>query len=274
MATALLAGGYNRRDSDPYAMAAMMNGGMGNQWNNPFIYLVWMMFAQRMWGNGWNDAYNNPNTAQNLEIQNQLDSLRSQMQDNQNTNAIMDAIKGNSCDLKSLAAQWNCDFNTLNSAICDVRKGISKLGGEIGFSAERVINAVTLGNCNIIQQLKDCCCATQKMILEQGYQNQLAIERQTNTLERGQDFINRSIERGFSAAEYNSQRQTSEIIQAGNANTQRIVDLLNNHWKEEQANEIQDLKFQLSQERQNRLLLSRLGGNCGDNNCGGCGSCF
>jgi hypothetical protein len=44
---------------------------------------------------------------------------------------------------------------------------------------------------------------------------------------------------------------------------------LNNHWKDEQALQIQDLKFQLSQERQNRLLLSRLGG-CGcDNGCGG-----
>ena len=37
--------------SDPMAMAAMMNGGLNNQWNNPFIYLVWMMFARRMWGN-------------------------------------------------------------------------------------------------------------------------------------------------------------------------------------------------------------------------------
>lgn len=270
----LLAASLMNRNNDPMAMAAMMNGGMGNQWNNPFIYLVWMMFAQRMWGNGRNEGYANPNTAQNLEIQNQLDSLRSQMQDNQNTNALMDAIKGVGCDINQLAAQLNCDFNTLNSAICDVRMGISKLSGEIGFSAERVINAVTLGNCNIIQQLKDCCCATQKAILEQGYKNQLAIERQTNQLQTGMDFINRSIERGFAASDYATKNQTCEIIQAGNANTQRIVDLLNGHWKEEQANEIQDLKFQLSQERQNRLLLSRLGGNDCNGGCGGCGSCF
>lgn len=110
---------------------------------------------------------NNSNTAQNIEIQSQLDSLRSQMQYNQNTNALMDAIKGVGCDINQLATQLNCDFNTLNASICDVRMGISKLSGEIGFSAERVINAVTLGNCNLIQQLKDCCCTTQKMILEQ-----------------------------------------------------------------------------------------------------------
>ena len=46
----------NNRQSDPMAMAAMMNGGMGGQWNNPFIYLVWMMFAQRMWGDGYGNG--------------------------------------------------------------------------------------------------------------------------------------------------------------------------------------------------------------------------
>lgn len=58
-------------------MAAMMNGGIGNQWNNPFIYLVWMMFARRMWGND-----NNERNAQGIEIQSQLEAMRSQMQDN------------------------------------------------------------------------------------------------------------------------------------------------------------------------------------------------
>lgn len=73
------------------AMAAMMNGGMGNQWNNPFTYLVWMMFAQRMWGNDWGNGQN----AQNVELQNQIQSLHSQIADNQNSNMIMDAINGN-----------------------------------------------------------------------------------------------------------------------------------------------------------------------------------
>lgn len=63
-----------------------------------------------------------------------------------------------------------------------------------------------------------------------------------------------------------------DIINNANANTQRIIDTLNNHWKDEQALQIQDLKFQLSQERQNNLLLNRLGGNgCGCGNSCGCG---
>lgn len=51
------------------------------------------------------------------------------------------------------------------------------------------------------------------------------------------------------------------------------------YWKDEQALKIQDLKFQLSQERQNNLINERFNrlGNCGcgwNNNCGcgnGCG---
>ena len=57
------------------------------------------------------------------------------------------------------------------------------------------------------------------------------------------------------------------------------IETLNNHWKDEQALKIQDLKFELSQERQNNLINERFNrlGNCGcgwNNSCGcgnGCG---
>lgn len=235
------------RHDDPYVMASMMNG--NNNWNNPFIYLVWMMMAQRM-------GYGNELNGQS----GQIEALRTQMQDNQNSNMLMDAVKGNACDIKALATQMNCDFNTLNAAICDVRTGISKLSGEIGFSAERVINAVNLGNCNIIQRLENCCCATQKEILAQS-----------NILQRGQDTINTGIERGFSATAFQAQQDKCEILRAGELNTQRIIDTLNTHWKDEQAREIQDLKAELSQYKQTDAIIARLrNDNCGcGNGCNG-----
>ena len=149
-----LLGAMANRNNDPLSMAALLRKDDDSQWDNPFIYLVWMMFAQRMWGNDWNNGQN----AQNVELQNQIQSLRSQIADNQNSNMIMDAIKGNGCAIQQLAANMNCDFNALNSAICDVRQGISTLSGQVGFSAERVINAINLGDMNLVQQLKDCCC--------------------------------------------------------------------------------------------------------------------
>lgn len=260
--TALLAALMNR-ESPAEAMALMNGNGM---WNNPFVYLVWMMFAGRFFnGNGWGDG---SGSAQGIEMQNQLQAIRSQMQDNQNSNLLMDAIKGNANAIAMLASNLNCDFNALNSAICDVRAAVDKVSGAIGYNAERVINAVNMGDCNVIQAIKDCCCSTQKAILEQGYQNQLANCNQTNTIMTGINGVNTGIERGFSTVAYETQKQTCDIINAGNANTQRIIDVLNNHWNQEQALALQDSKFRISQMEQNQYLLSQLKGNCGCNTCG------
>lgn len=73
-----------------------------------------------------------------------------------------------------------------------------------------------------------------------------------------------------------TQAQLNAIRTQLQDNTQRIIDTLNNHWKDEQALKIQDLKFELSQERQNNLInerFNRLGNcGCGGNSCGcGCG---
>lgn len=200
-------------------MAAMMNGGMGNQWNNPFIYLVWMMFARRMWGNDDNER-----NAQGIEIQSQLEAMRSQMQDNQNSTLLMDAIKGNSTALNQLAGNLNCNFNTLNNAICDVRNGISNLSGQIGFNAERVINAVNMGDCNVIQALKDCCCQTQQNLLRFQDGVQLQMCQQTGTLNNAINTIGIGVERGFAASAYATQAQTCDINNNIKDQTQALKD--------------------------------------------------
>lgn len=282
LAAAIMSG--NNRKDDWGPMAAMMNQ---NQWmNNPFAYIMFLALFRNGFG-GWGDNnYSGHNCAvQGVETQAQLNAIRTQLQDNQNTDCIKSAIQGNAFAISQLAQNLNIDFNTLQKCCCDVQAAIQQVAGQVGFSAERVINAVNMGDCNVIQAIKDCCCTTQKAILEQGYQNQLANCQQTNTIMTGINGVNTGVERGFanlgniinqgfSQVGFQAQQDKCDLINAGNANTQRIVDLLNGHWKEEQANQIQDLKFQLSQERQNRLLLSKLGGNDCNGNCGGCGSCF
>lgn len=69
------------------ALLASVMGKNNNQWmNNPFIYLVFLMMFGRngLWGN-------NANGVQNAEIQGQLNAIRNQMSDNQNSNLLMDA---------------------------------------------------------------------------------------------------------------------------------------------------------------------------------------
>lgn len=247
LAIAAMAG---RNNEDPLAMVSMMNN---NQWmNNPFIYLVFLM----MFGNG--GFWGNHNGLQGAEIQGQLDSLRNQMADNQNSNLIMGAIQGNNCDLKSLASNLNCDFNQLQNSVCAVRSAIDQVGGKIGYSAERVINAANLGDMNIIQQLKDCCCQTQQNIIKMGYEQQLATCNQTNTLQNAIQYVATGVERGFAASSFQNAQDKCDIIRSGQDNTQRIIDTLNNHWQCDLQQRYNDARLELSQQKQNATLIAAL----------------
>lgn len=238
--------------SNDALLASALGNGANGMWNNPFVYLVWMMFAGRMWGNGYGE------NGGSAEVERQLQSLRTQMQDNQNSGLLMDAIKGNSTAINQLANTLNCDFGTLNSAICDVRAGIDKLSGQVGFSAERVINAVNMGDCHVTEALQRCCCDTQKELLRMQGAFQLQMCEQTHTLSGGQRDLQVAIDKGIATSAYERQKQTCDIISAGKDNTQRIVDVLNTHWNGELAQQNQDLKFKLSQKEQNEYIAKIL----------------
>lgn len=231
---------------DAMGMAAMMNGGCNSWNNNPFIWLVFMaLFGNGGFGWGGNRG------AMQTE---QFDSLRNQIADNQNNQLAMDAIKGNASAINQLATNLGCSVNSLQQAVCSVKSAIEGLGGKIGFSAERVINAVNMGDCNVIQAIKDCCCTTQKSILEMGYQNQIQNLQQTNTLQQGMNYIATGMERGFSQLGFAGQQQTCQIVQAINAASQRQIDVLNAHWTED----LRDKLFAASQREQTASIVAQL----------------
>lgn len=236
LAAALLARG---RDNDPATMLAAMNGGMGGGWNNPFAYMMMLGMFRFMYGDGWNGQNGN---VQRSEIQSQIDSLRTQMSDNHNSDLLMGAIQGNNQDLKTLAANLNCDFNALQSSVCGIQAAIQDVGGNVGYSAERVINAANLGNLNIIQQLKDCCCTTQQNITRMGYENQLGQKDIINAMQQGFCYTNTGLERGFSNIGNLIQSVVCDLKTSGKENTQRIVDVLNNHWEQDLRIQLEDSK--------------------------------
>lgn len=245
LAAAILAGNSRRDDWGP--MAAMMGGGMNNWMNNPFAYLMFMALLRN---GGFGFGGDGAGTAtQGIETQAQLNAIRTQLQDNQNADCIKSAIQGNGFALSQLAQMLNIDFNTLQKCCCDV------------------------------QALQNCCCQTQRQIAD--FRGDLFLQncKDTAELRNGQRDLGFAITQGFSSTAFQAQQDKCDILRAGQDNTQRIIDTLNNHWKDEQALKIQDLKFELSQERQNNLINERFNrlGNCGcgwNNNCGcgnGCG---
>ena len=258
-----LLGAMANRNNDPLAMAAMLrNRDDDDMWNNPFAYMMMMGMMRYMYGADWNNRDNGADV-QRAEIQSQIESLRNQMADNQNSNLLMGAIQGNGNDLKMLASNLNCDFNALQNSICGIQAGIQQLGGQVGFSAERVINAISQGDLQMTIALKDCCCQTQQNIIRMGYENQMGQKDIINQMQQGFSYTNSGIERAASNLGFRMQQDKCDIIRAGENNTQRIIDTLTGHWSQEQANEIQDLKFKNSQLQQNIYFANLMNGGCG-----------
>ena len=259
----LLGAMANRDNNNPLAMAAMLRDrDDADMWNNPFAYMMMMGVMKWMYGDNWNNR-DNAGDVQRAEIQSQIESLRNQMADNQNSNLLMGAIQGNGNDLKMLASNLNCDFNALQNSICGIQAGIQQLGGQVGYSAERVINAISQGNLQMTIALKDCCCQTQQNIIRMGYENQMGQKDIVNQMQQGFSYTNTGIERAASNLGFQMQQDKCDIIRAGENNTQRIIDTLTGHWSQEQANEIQDLKFKNSQLQQNIYLANLMNGGCG-----------
>lgn len=258
-----LLGAMANRDGNPLAMAAMLRDrDDADMWNNPFAYMMMMGMMRYMYGADWNNRDNGADV-QRAEIQSQIESLRNQMADNQNSNLLMGAIQGNGNDLKMLSSNLNCDFNALQNSICGIQAGIQQLGGQVGFSAERVINAISQGNLQMTIALKDCCCQTQQNIIKMGYDNQLGQKDIVNQMQQGFSYTNTGIERAASNLGFQMQQDKCDVIRAGENNTQRIIDTLTGHWSQEQANEIQDLKFKNSQLQQNIYFANLMNGGCG-----------
>lgn len=175
---------------------------MAMMMNNPWMYLVMMAWL----GNGgFGGRGAGANGVLDMETQNKLNSLQAQINDNNNNQWAREAIQGNGFAISQLAQNLNVDANSLREAINTVNFGIAQLGNTTGMGFAGVTNAINLGNLNLVQQLKDCCCATQKQILEQGYQGRIETINQTNDLQASQ-----RVENGLTRAEIASFRQAWE----------------------------------------------------------------
>lgn len=156
-----------QQGTDSATAMAMMN-------NNPWMYLVMLaLFANGGFGFGGN---------RNGNIEAQLASMQNQINDNNNNAIAREAIQGNGFAISQLAQNLNVDANAIREAIGTVNANIVRVGSDTGMGFMGVQNAINLGNLNIIQQLKDCCCATQKQILEQGYQGRIETIQQTDDI--------------------------------------------------------------------------------------------
>ena len=241
--------------SNDALLASAMNGGFGGgMWNNPFVYLVWMSMMRNWNGNNGEDFNSR-----------QIAALQDVVNTNHNNDLAMQALANNQDAVRELAQAFNINLNNMQMAICNVKSAIEQVSGNVGFSAERVINAIALGDANLMQQMQQCCCQTKTAILEQGYQSQLAIERQTNGIQ-AQMAANHSAEQLQSCQNQNQtiaainglgtimQQGFTQLTYSGQQNTQRILDHLCN--SETQA--LRDKLAEASQKAQTAEIIAAL----------------
>lgn len=207
--------------TDSATAMAMMN-------NNPWMYLVMLaLFGNGGWGYGGNRG-SAVDGVLDMETQNKLNALSNQINDNNNNQWAREAIQGNTFAISQLSQNLNVDFNSLREAIGGVNLAITNLGAQNGMGFAGVMNAINLGNLNLVQQLKDCCCGLKTQILEQGYQNQLQTINQTNDLQtsiRVENGLTRTEVAAFRQAWENSRYQ-DKVAEATRLQTE--LDLLRN----------------------------------------------
>ena len=144
MNMAALMTALNNSRNNPAEMLALLNnnGINGNQ-------AYWFIFMMMMWGwggNGWGGANRN-------NIDDQLNAIRTQINNNSNTDLLNQAIQGNTAAMQQLAMNLGQNYTAVSTAICGVQNAISQVGGRVDFNAERTINAFNFGNSQTQNQL-------------------------------------------------------------------------------------------------------------------------
>lgn len=229
---------YCMPENNTAEMMALMNG---NNWNNnPFMYLIWLAFFG---GNGWG---NRNDSSQINEVSRQVATLADNVNNNHNNNLALQAINGNREALGQLAQTFNTDLAAITAAVSNVQSAIQTVGGQIGYSAESVKNAIALGDSNIIQQMQNCCCENKQLITQMGYEGQIRDLNNTQAILGRLDSLSNGISNGFSSTAYETQAQTSQLSRDLQSQTQTIIDKISAMEANAQQDKINTLTAQLT----------------------------
>lgn len=182
---AMLAPLLQQKGIDPNLLVAMQ----GNKGNNGFggdgswlwiifLFFLFPLFNRGGWGNGGfggNDGGNGGGYG--------AAGIPNLINNDAGRELLMSAIQGNGNAINQLASTLNCSVGQIQQSINAVTTQLQSVGSQVGMSTNQIINAINSGNCQIAQSVADCCCRTQNAITTQGYENQLAMCNQTNSLQ-------------------------------------------------------------------------------------------
>lgn len=152
-----------------------------------------------------------------------------------NTDLVMNAINGTDADVRLLATTLNADVNQVTDAIHQVQGAIQAVGAQNGMGFLQVTNALQAGNASLSRQLCECCCENRLLTTQQGYEARIQTIEQTNQLGAQADRNTRSI---TDAIATQTTVMTKEFCDLKEREMQNKIDT--------QAGIISDLRNQLS----------------------------
>lgn len=210
--------GRSASSIDPNLLLALQNGGgFGGNGN-----WIWILFLWMMWQNGgFNNFRNNGGNFADLAAQMNGDTGR---------DFIIQALNGRADALAQIAGITNTGVETVKSGIFALQNAINQATAQVGLTAAQTQNTVLLGNANLSRQICECCC-----------ENRLAIEQQTNAIQRqaADNYANSTLQaaRDFAATQLHTAnnhaedrldvcQQTNDLKTQSVVNTQSIKDAI------------------------------------------------
>lgn len=186
-----------QRGIDPSYVAGLMNNNNGGFFGNNALesIIALIVVAAIFGGNNGNGIFGGGNNNSNAERE-----------------LLASMIQRNGTDLSQLAQTIGCSNSRLQDAIGQVSTQICNFAGQSGMSFQNVINSIQAGNANLVSEIANCCCATQKSILESNY-----------LTERGFCNTNQILSKGFSDLGYATRDQTCAIEKSIADSTAQIL---------------------------------------------------
>lgn len=220
-------------------MPAYGAGGCGNGWGGDGI---WALFIAALFGGWGRGGFGGDAGGANL------------VASEANTNLLQQAILNNQEAVRDLAGMMNVNENAINQAVCSVKDKIGNVECTMAINNGNTIHALDSAARDIISSQKDCCCETQKNLLSMGYEDRIAILNQTNSLT--QTITQGNLALGCKLDAIN-QNINDKFCQLEITQLKRDVD----HYRTVN----QDLRFQISQDRQTAFLYNAINGSGSSN---------
>lgn len=160
---------------------------------------------------------------------------------NEGREMIMQTLNRNGVDIASLAQAVNTSSDQILAGINSVSQAICGLGNQMGQNTNSILTAIMQGNNALTSQICSCCCDMKQLVTTQGYESQLAMCNQTNTL------VN------------TANQNTLSLRDSATANTNAILAKLDAIQNQALQDKIASLTAEISQRNQNATILNAVG---------------